>query len=201
MVMTPPPALFLPLERLLNRGIAASADARRRCEALTGSRFRMEIDGLGIGFTLASQGNRIAVSTDTESDARLSGRPLALARLAVTGDEELLRSKAVRITGDPIVARDFHGLIRLAAPDFEEELSRIVGDLMARQLANLARGAAGWGLDAADRLSRDVAEYLQEEARELPTRHEVEGFLDRVDAVAEAVDRLEARIARLEAAR
>lgn len=193
--------LFQPLERLLNRGIAASADARRRCAALEGASFRMELDGLGLGFTLRAAEAGISVSGAPEADARLSGRPLALARLAVTGDEELLRSKAVRIAGDPIVARDFHALIRVAAPDFEEELSRLVGDVAARQLANFARGAAGWGLDAADRLSRDVAEYLQEESRELPVRHEVEAFLDGVDTLSAAVDRAEARLNRLARAR
>jgi len=197
-VIAPPPALFQPIERLLNRGIAASVDARKRCRGLEGRSFRMELEGLGVGFTLTSGGESVTLSAHTEADARLAGRPLSLARLAVTGDEELLRSKSVRITGDPIVARDFHELIRLAAPDFEEELSRLVGDVAARRLANLARGAAGWGVDAADRLSRDVAEYLQEESRDLPTRHEVEGFLDRVDGLAEAVDRLEARIGRIE---
>jgi len=197
-VIAPPPALFQPIERLLNRGIAASVDARKRCRGLEGRSFRMELEGLGVGFTLTSGGESVTLSAEPEADARLAGRPLSLARLAVTGDEELLRSKSVRITGDPIVARDFHELIRLAAPDFEEELSRLVGDVAARRLANLARGAAGWGVDAADRLSRDVAEYLQEESRDLPTRHEVEGFLDRVDGLAEAVDRLEARIGRIE---
>jgi ubiquinone biosynthesis protein UbiJ len=197
-VIAPPPALFQPIERLLNRGIAASVDARKRCRGLEGPSFRMELEGLGVGFTLTSGGESVTLSAEMQADARLAGRPLSLARLAVTGDEELLRSKSVRITGDPIVARDFHELIRLAAPDFEEELSRLVGDVAARRLANLARGAAGWGIDAADRLTRDVAEYLQEESRDLPTRHEVEGFLDRVDGLAEAVDRLEARIGRIE---
>jgi ubiquinone biosynthesis protein UbiJ len=200
-VVAPPPALFQPIERLLNRGIAASVDARNRCRGLEGRSFRMELEGLGLGFTLTSGGESVAISAGTEADARLAGRPLSLARLAVTGDEELLRSRSVRITGDPIVARDFHELIRLAAPDFEEELARLVGDVAARRLANLARGAAGWGIDAADRLSRDVAEYLQEESRDLPTRHEVEAFLDRVDSLAEAADRVEARIGRIERGR
>ena len=195
-----PPGLFQPLERFLNRGIGASIDAKRRCRGLEGRSFHLELDGLGLGFTLRSDGDSLSVSAEAGADARLAGRPLALARLAVTGDEELLRSKSVRITGDPIVARDFHELIRLAAPDFEEELARLVGDVAARRLAEFARGAAGWSLDAADRLSRDVAEYLQEESRELPSRHEIEAFLDRVDSLVEATDRLEARIGRIERA-
>jgi ubiquinone biosynthesis accessory factor UbiJ len=195
----PDPLLpFRPLEALLNRGIRASTDATRRCRELEGTRFRIELDGLGLGFTLRSSGEAVLLVAGTEADARLAGTPLSLARLAATGDERLLRSKAVRISGDPLVARDFRELIALAAPDFEEELARLVGDVAARQVGNLARHLAGWGLDAADRLSRSLAEYLQEESRELPARAELEAFLDAVDELAAAADRLEARLGQLE---
>lgn len=193
--------LFRPLEAILNRGVRVSTDAAKRCRALEGSSFRLEIEGLDVGVTLVSRGDRLELSERAEADAKLTGRPLSLARLAATGDEDVLRSKAVRVSGDPLVAQDFRELIRIAAPDFEEELSRLVGDLAARRLANVARDLAGWGLDAADRLSRDVTEYLQEESRNLPARVEVEAFLDRVDATAEAFERLEARVARLERGR
>lgn len=193
--------LFRPLEAILNRGVRVSTDAAKRCRALEGSSFRLEIEGLDVGVTLVSRGDRLELSERAEADAKLTGRPLSLARLAATGDEDVLRSKAVRVSGDPLVAQDFRELIRIAAPDFEEELSRLVGDLAARHLTNVARDLAGWGLDAADRLSRDVTEYLQEESRNLPARVEVEAFLDRVDATAEAFERLEARVARLERGR
>jgi ubiquinone biosynthesis protein UbiJ len=190
--------MFQPLEALLNRGIRASTDAARRCRALEGSSFRIELDGLGLGLTLVSRGDSLQLSAQGEADARLSGTPGALARLAATGDEGLLRSRAVRISGDPLVARDFRDLITLAAPDFEEELARLVGDIAARQVGNFLRGVSGWGLDSADRLSRNVAEYLQEESRDLPARAELEAFLDQVDDLAADLARLEARIRRLE---
>jgi ubiquinone biosynthesis accessory factor UbiJ len=193
--------MFEPLAALLNRGIRASGDAARRCRALEGSSFRIELDGLGLGMTLVSLGDSVALRESQAPDARLSGTPGALARLAATGDEGLLRSKAVRIAGDPLVARDFRDLIALAAPDFEEELARAVGDVAARQVGNLVRGLSGWGLDAADRFSRTVGEYLQEESRDLPSRPEVEIFLEDVDDIAAAVERLEARLRRLEQAR
>jgi ubiquinone biosynthesis accessory factor UbiJ len=190
--------MFEPLAALLNRGIAASADATRRCRALEGATFRIELEGVGLGMTLLSRDGRIAPSENPEADARLSGTPGALARLAATGDEALLRSRAVRISGDPLIARDFRDLIAIAAPDFEEELSRYVGDIAARQVGNLVRGVAGWGLDAADRMSRTLAEYLQEESRDVPARAEMEAFLDGVDEAAGALARVEARVRQLE---
>jgi ubiquinone biosynthesis accessory factor UbiJ len=190
--------MFEPFAALLNRGIAASADATRRCRALDGASFRIELEGLGMGMTLVSRGERLALGENTEADARLSGTPGALARLAATGDEALLRSRSVRISGDPLIARDFRDLIAIAAPDFEEELSRYVGDIAARQVGNLVRGVAGWGLDAADRLSRTFADYLQEESRDVPARAEMDAFLDGVDEAASALARVEARVRRLE---
>ena len=192
--------MFQPLAALLNRGIRASTDATRRCRELEGRSFRIELDGLGLGMTLQSAGDSVALSEQLQADACLSGTPGALARLAATGDESILRARAVRITGDPLVARDFRDLIAIAAPDFEEELSRLVGDVAARQLGNLLRGLRHWGFDSADRFSHTVAEYLQEESRELPARPEVEAFLDRVDQLASDVARLEARIRQLEQA-
>ena len=193
--------MFEPLVALLNRGIGASSDAAQRCRALEGRSFRIELDGLGVGLTLVSQGDRVARADQVDADARLAGTPGALARLTATGDESLLRSRAVRISGDPLVARDFRDLISIAAPDFEEELARLVGDVAARQAGNLVRSFTGWGLDAADRLSRTLAEYLQEESRELPARAEVEAFLEGVDDTAAALARLEARVAGLEQGR
>jgi ubiquinone biosynthesis protein UbiJ len=48
-------------------------------------------------------------------------------------------------------------------------------------------------------LGLDVSEYLQEESRLLPTRHEVEAYLNAVDALRASADRLEQRVARLHA--
>jgi ubiquinone biosynthesis accessory factor UbiJ len=190
--------MFQPLAALLNRGIAGSGDAARRCRELDGRSFRIELEGLGLGLTLVSRGDKVALLEEEQADASLRGTPGALARLVATGDESMLRARAVRISGDPLVARDFRDLIAIAAPDFEEELARLLGDVAARQLGNLLRGLTGWGLDAADRLSQNFAEYLQEESRELPARPEVEAFLDEVDELASDVARLEARLQRLE---
>jgi ubiquinone biosynthesis protein UbiJ len=198
MAAEPAAGLFRPLELLLNEGIRASTDAAARCRALDGRSFRLQFDGLKLGVTFASRGDRLELGDAPEADATLSGPPLSLARLAATGDEDVLRSRVARITGDPLVAQDFRDLIRLATPDFEEALARVVGDLAARRVANLARGFAAWGLDSADRLSRDLADFLKEERRDLPARPEVEAWLDGVDAVSDAVSRAEARLARLE---
>ena len=61
-----------------------------------------------------------------------------------------------------------------------------------------SRSVFDWGRKAADSFSTNVAEYLQEEGRDVPSRVEVEEFLEAVDQLREATDRLDARLSRAE---
>jgi ubiquinone biosynthesis protein UbiJ len=83
------------------------------------------------------------------------------------GAEDRLRGSSIRIAGDAEVAQRFRDLLQHTQPDFEEELSRVVGDVAAHQVANIARGFFDWGRKAADSFSTNVAEYLQEEGRDV----------------------------------
>jgi ubiquinone biosynthesis protein UbiJ len=192
--------LFRPFENLLNRGIAASREAQRLNHALAGRRLRVELQGLPLSLQIAATDHGIALSdrTDDPADCTLSGLPLSLARLGLTGDPEVFRQRGVSISGDPVLAQDFRRLLDLARPDWEEELSRLVGDVAAHQLGNAARGLLRWTMQAADTLGRDASEFLREESRNLPTRFEVDEFLDQVDELGGDIDRAEARLRRLE---
>lgn len=192
--------LFKPLEALLNRGIADSREASRLSSSLTGRSLRIELRGLPLVLEIIAgeDGVELTEGGPHAPDCLISGLPLSLARLGLTADPELFREGAVSISGDPVVAQDFKRLLDLARPDWEEELSRRVGDVAAHQIGNVARGLARWGREAAETLSRDTGEFLKEESRDLPTRFEVDEFLDEVDELSGDLDRAEARLRRLE---
>jgi len=196
----PVDAIFDRLSTLLNRNVAQSSRAVALAAQLEGRALALVLEGtpLTLFFKLAE--GRIAIVTRhaADADATLSGSPLSLLSLVGPGAEDRLRGSAIRIAGDAEVAQRFRDLLRQAQPDFEEELSRVVGDVAAHRFADFARGLLGWGRKAADSLSSNVAEYLQEEGRDVPARVEVEEFLEDVDQLREDTDRLEARLARLE---
>ena len=138
------------------------------------------------------------------ADAVISGSPFALFKLLTEGaartagpPPERARASA-RIAGDAEVAGRYRELFALARPDLEEELSRLVGDLPARRLSLAAQGAIGWIGKLGRTVGENVAEYLQEESRDLPARTEVEEFLQGVDRLRDTADRVEARLARIE---
>ena len=191
-----------PLESVLNRNIAASSAARKLCRQLEGKTLAMHLTGVPLHIQFRSDGERMSLDTaQGEANATLSGSPLSFMRLAGPSPESALRSGAVHIEGDAEVAQAFSELLKHARPDLEEELSRVVGDVAAHQIGNIARSALAFGRRASDTFARNVAEYLQEEGRDLPTRIEADEFIAGVDAIRDDVDRLEARLALLQARR
>jgi ubiquinone biosynthesis protein UbiJ len=190
-----------PLESLLNRNLAASSAARSLCKRLDAKVLALHVEGLPLSVYFQSHGEHMTLHTEHEGtpDATLSGTALSLLRLAGPAPEAALRAGAVHIEGDAEVAQTFSELLKAARPDLEEELSRVVGDVAAHQIGNVARSALGFARRASDTLLQNIAEYLQEEGRDVPSRTEAEEFMAGVDRLREDTDRLEAKLALLEA--
>ena len=178
---------------------------------LNNTSLQIGIDGM-LRIRAAVSAGRLALlaSEDTAADASISGSPLALIELLgggmnnagrsakSTGGRHLTARAAAQILGDAEIARRYRELFALARPDLEEELSRLVGDMPARRLSQFAKSALSWARKAGRIAGENLAEYLQEESRDLVNKPELEEFLLGVDQVRETADRIEARLARLE---
>jgi ubiquinone biosynthesis protein UbiJ len=206
------PVWLAAIESLLNRGIDQSLRARATAGRLSGTSMELRIDGFA-PIRIASFSGRLAVTTGpgvagasaaasagADPDAVIAGPPLALLDLFARRKDSAVprRSERVLVSGDAEIAARYSELLELARPDWEEELSRLVGDLPARRVSLAARAALAWAQGFARTAQANVAEYLQEESRVLVSRPEVQEFLSEVDVLRETADRVEARIARLE---
>ncbi len=161
----------------------------------------MQIDVEGLTRIRASvSDHRLGLTADDDSaaDAFISGSPSALLRLLTGGTGRANGRRAAQIRGDAEIANSYRELFVLARPDLEEELSRFVGDMPARRGVQLARQGLAWARRAGRTVRENLAEYLQEESRDLVNRPEFEEFLHGVDEVRETADRIEARLAGLE---
>lgn len=209
------PVWLAAVESGLNRSIGRSPQAALAARRLERTSLQVHIEGVG-RVRAAVCGERLALGAgeDGNADAQITGTPLALFNLLMQGAAGGARDKIrpgtiagagaergrapVRISGNAEVAGGYRELIALARPDLEEELARIVGDLPARRISLAVREALGW-LRKLERTAREnLAEYLQEESRDLAGRCEVEEFVQGVDAVRDTEQRIEARLARLE---
>ncbi len=192
------------LELLLNRYLSLDPELPPRLAPLYGRVIALEVLGLGLSWCLipGPAGIQVLGQYEGEPDCTLRGTPLALARL---GSEhrraDQLFSGAVEISGDSELGHRFGNLLGALDIDWEEQLSKLTGDLLAHQAGNLVRGIGAWGREARASLAEDLPEYLQEELRLLPNRFEVEDYLAEVDRLRDDLERLEQRIGRLAARR
>jgi ubiquinone biosynthesis protein UbiJ len=104
----------------------------------------------------------------------------------------------VRVEGDTALAQHFGTILADLDIDWEEQLSKLTGNIVAHEVGRVARTAAGYADRMRATLEQNLREYLQEEARVLPTRFEIREFLDAVDVLRDDVERLGARIERLQ---
>jgi ubiquinone biosynthesis protein UbiJ len=197
------PELLGPLQRLLNRNIAASGRARALLAELAGRSLELRFAATPMRIRLAAATDTLTVTPagEDKADAVIEGTPLSFLRLASGDAAKSIRAGGMDVTGDAEIAEGFRRLLDAARPDLEEELSRLTGDAAAHYAARFAREAADFGRRARDIVARNVSEYLTEESRDAPVRLEAEEFIDGVDCLREAVDRLEARVAAAERAR
>jgi ubiquinone biosynthesis protein UbiJ len=214
------PAWLASAEALLNRSIDSSAQAGALARRLQGTSLQVDVEGITRIRAMAQQG-RLALLTggaggaggaggsggadgSTEADATISGSLPALLQLLNTGSNRepggsAAAGRPAQIRGNAEIANQYRELFLLARPDPEEELSRWIGDIPARRLSEFARHAFAWVRRARRTAGENIAEYLQEEGRDLVNKTELEEFLHGVDELRETVDRIEARLGRLEA--
>jgi ubiquinone biosynthesis accessory factor UbiJ len=187
-------------EALLNRCIDASTQAAALARLLQGTSLQVDIDGI-TRIRAAAFSGRLALlaGDDSAVDATISGSLPALLQLLKGGTSRQPGRPAAQIRGDAEIANRYRELFMLARPDPEEELSRWIGDFPARRLSQLAERALEFGRHVHRTAGENIAEYLQEEGRDLVNKTELEEFLRGVDELRETADRIEARLGRLEA--
>ena len=192
---------------MLNRGIRERADAAGLCEQLADRSLVTRIEGLPSGslaIRLSASATAIDIVIAPDSggaDAVIAGTPLELRRLMFVDRDAPIRAGRVLFDGDIEVAEKFRALLMAAMPDLEGRLAEWVGEPAAFQLTNLMHDFRDWVRDSAEDLAERTSEYLQEDVRRIPPHEEVTEFCAAVDDLANDVDRLEARMVRLDRAR
>jgi len=133
-----------------------------------------------------------------EVDATIHGSPMALMKLssADNAGASMLDSDVV-IDGDMRVAEKFSAILKEVDIDWEELLSKLVGDIIAHQTGQLVRSGSDWFNDSIEAMKLNTSEYLSEESKLTPAEAEIEYYMDQVDELRMDTDRLEARIKQL----
>lgn len=187
------------VEATLRTLLGADPATRAELAALADRRLDLELRGgparLSLVFT--DEGLRVEADAEAQADATAQLTPAGLVDLLAGDEERAVMAGAVRIDGDRELVSSVFAVLSRFRPDLEGPLARVFGEAptaaagaAARRGGQELRRFARGGADAARSL-------LTSEQGPLPSRPEVMRFLDEVDDARLAVDRLEARMARL----
>lgn len=190
------------LEATGNYLLQFDPESRHKLSSLQGKVFRLEILVIDLELFLIpnQEGMQIKKAWFGPVDITMRGSPLAFAQFGLKQqgvDNQMFIDKRVIIEGDAELAQDFQKLIRELDIDFEELVSRYVGDIAAHQIGRGARGFRAWTKDAVQSLRLDIRDYMVEESRLLAPSWRVDEFIEQADILRADVERLEQRVKRI----
>lgn len=189
------------LERAIDRTLDLDPETRDALAEFSGKVVDVEVAGAG-AVRLRIDGGHVRVEPRDESrvvNVTIRGAPFSLLRFALAGDREaLLLGGGVSLHGDVALAARLQRIAARMDLDLEEAFAQRIGDAPAHELFRAMRGLRGWARDAGASLLADASEYLRYETAMTPRREEAERFTHEVDDLRDGVERLEARILRLE---
>ncbi len=183
-----------PGERAVNHVLRSRPLALERLRPHAGRTVAFRVGPLALALTVQTTGEVAAAVPGAAEDLRVRISPFLVPRLAA-GEEAAFRE--IEMQGDAELAQEVSFLARNLSWDFEEDLSKVVGDIAAHRIAGAARGLSRWGRDATLRTAQAAAEYWTEESPLIASRVKVQSFVREVSDLRDAVDRLEKRVERL----
>lgn len=188
------------LEHTLNRYIALDPAAPARLARDHGRVVQIRLHGLGPElYLIPQQDGRLQLlrRIDGEPDCSLAGSPFDLIRsgAAEQGARQLFAGR-VQLAGDTELAQRFGRTLAGLDIDWEEQLARLTGDVIAHQIGRRARQGRDYARELGTTFEHNLGEYLTEELRVLPGRLEAEDRFAEIERLRDDVERAAARIER-----
>jgi ubiquinone biosynthesis accessory factor UbiJ len=150
-------------------------------------------------FELTPEGSLVALTNVDAPALELEVSAEALSALA--GGPGNLREqamKSVKITGDADLAQLLGRLAGQIRWEYEEDLARVIGDAPANFAVRQGKRLVSVGKSAATDLLENVVEYVSEERKVLLNKRDFMIRKNELNALRDAVDRMEKRIQLLE---
>ncbi|MCX4187412.1 ubiquinone biosynthesis accessory factor UbiJ [Methylophaga sp. OBS4] len=190
--------LLKPIELAVNAALRQDPDTCERLQAFEQRSIVVNIEDLHqfVHVCFHQQSIQLSHSDEENTDLLISGTAFSLLKLGQHPDN--LFSADIHIHGDVQFAKQLRDVLDGFDFDWEQQLARITGDVIAQPLAHGLKKSFSWLQASAQSLQQTTAEYLREEARLLPDKSQIDDYMKAIDELRADCDRLEARIHRLD---
>ena len=199
--MTLDPAWARALTALVNQALLLDDDAPNVLGEVAPCSVGVHIKGLDLRALVLVETTQVKVVSwepDLVADVSISGLRASLFAMAREATQENPTSaRGVEIHGDAALAQTLSKLFGRLDLDWEEALSRVIGDIPAHEVGNKLRAMAQWISQSAENFERDVGDYLVSETQAAADRTDAREMADEIDDLRDSVERLEQRVERL----
>ena len=161
---------------------------------LSGKTVAIHLGPASANLTILENGGLAISGESSTCDASISLSPsLALRILA----NDTSAANQVQITGNMELAKTLAKVLQGMQWDYEDDLSKIIGDIPATQVNTFAKKTFYEAKSKVINVTEMLSEYWQEENPIIAKKRHVESFIKEVDQLRDDVERLEKRIEKL----
>ena len=188
---------------LVRKYLDCDPEAAQRLSAFEDKNLLLRLTDMEKEFLVALRQDGITITEHSDDGpvevaARVEADVLVLLRVARSKQcQSMLDDGTLLVQGDSGLVRQIGSVFAAVEIDWEEVAAAYVGDLVAYQVGVWLRRVKAYRRRSFENFRMDVSEYLQEESRVVPTRVEMERFLNDAHELEASIGYLEARVRRL----
>jgi ubiquinone biosynthesis protein UbiJ len=189
-------------EDMLNKALDLDPATRLQLNKYTGRSLLLNVQYPDISILVFLDDNRVRLTpaedaTDHPATATVSATSFDFIKQALQRDQPISQS-GLQLAGDVFFLQELQQIGLQLDIDWEQGLSTFVGDVAAQQIGQGVRSLWNFAKKTAAAFLQNSGEYLREEAQLLPTRWQVEDFIEEVQELRTDIERLNARLALLQ---
>lgn len=188
---TLPPA---PAAATLNHLLRQNPWAAELLQPFAGRTLRLHLAALAVDLTIVDGGEFVPAPERAEPEATLCLSPGAALRVLL---QRRIDPVDLEASGDEAFARAVGEVLAALEWEFEEDLSRLVGDIPAHGLVGLGRRVLGTGRRQLDSVAGMLVEYWQEEQPLLAHQRDLDRYAQDVDRLRLDTERLARRLRKI----
>lgn len=176
----------------LNHLLQSESWARRRLQAYAGKTARFRLPPLvDLALTVQAGGEVSAAASDSPCDAIFTLHPALFPRLLANNTDAC---PEIRISGDSAFADEILQIVKSLRWDVEEDLSRIMGDVLAHRVIRTGDNLIQWQKGVLHNLLQTMTEYWTEEQPVLAKPVDMREVTREISRLSADTRRLEERL-------
>ena len=176
------------LEELINRYIHLDHRTNHKLEKLDGKIVVIYFKEFDKSLYITFVKNRIKLSNNALNPVDLTLKASFFTFINLISNPH---SGGLDAIGDISLAQELRMLFSSLEIDWEEQLSNILGDVLAHKIGNLSKSIHQWGVGTISALQNNATDYLQTEKDLLPCDEELTNLYLDIDNLRMDTDRLE----------